>query len=776
MNTFQPSQGAPISPGVSEDPNQQMIELHDEQQPPMGAMPPPASPASQLPIEETNIAETLDIDELQKIANKVIKDYELDLESKEAHDLIKADHLKLFYQSDRAQNPPWTGSSEESIPILTEAVNQFQSRSYKAFFPNRNFVDAIPAGQSNSQARERSERIAAHINWQLSVVDRTYKRNKNQMFMAAALHGSDFTKTYFDHLKRRVIIERVREQDLVVPYHVGPVAIEELDRKTHVQFKSVNTTKILQKMGFYLLPAKPYTGDNDVSETQDVVDEQQGVDEINEYQESERPALILEQHCILDLDNDGIAEPYIVWVCRESRKVLRIQIRYEVDQNGAPIKNKEPIEYFTHYQFLPNPDGFYGFGFGFLLAKINFALNKLTRMFIDAGELSTVGNLTYLISDALGIPGDDFDLTMGKGIKIPRSVDDISKHFMKLDFRGPDPSIQAAIEYLQTVAQRISASSDIMAGQPDKVYQPEALLSMLEQGLQLYSSVQEFMGVSMEDELQKVYRLNAKYMTLEETFTSGDSQITVTPQDYQDDFRIVPIFDPKYSTRSQKLAKAQAELQFITQFPLTAQNPQSLYLVGKRYLEALDAEDIDEVLPPPNVPQPVRIDDQNLENAYFIAPPDKRPLFDVFGDQDHIQHMQSIDRFISQFLEGAHAMAIPEDHSLSPDGPGTPNTLGDPGIKKLVTAMSSEQKQELISNLLRHRSLHLSYMYGQMNHVMDQNGQPITPPTNPQQQNAVSPGQGSAGPVAAQPGNDPNLAKVLQLIQSGSVPAPMQPR
>lgn len=301
---------------------------------------------------------------------------------------------------------------------------------------------------------------------------------------------------------------------------------------------------------------------------------------------------------------------------------------------------------------------------------------------------------------------------------------------------------------------------------------------MLEQGLQLYSSVQEFMGVAMEDELQKVYRLNAKYMTMEESFISGDKQITVTPQDYQDDFRIVPIFDPKYSTRSQKLAKAQAELQFITTFPLTAQNPQSLYLAGKRYLECLDVEGIDEILPPPNVPQPVRIDDQNLENAYFIAPPDKRPLFDVFPDQDHLQHIQFIDRFIAVFLEGAHAMAIPEDQSLntgaSPVGSAdkkSMNTLGDPGIKRLVESMSNEQKQELIANLLRHRSQHLSFMYGQMNGAMDQNGQPIGQAAQP-----ALPGQGSNGQLAQQPGNDPNLEKVLQLLQSGSQPAPMQPR
>lgn len=749
--------GTELPSEYTDDPNEQ-IEIVDENSPPQQIAPPQASP---LPLEETNLAESLEKEELGKIAEKVIKDYKLDLESKEQHDLDKSDHLKLFYQNDRAENPPWTGASEESIPILTEAVNQFQSRTYKAFFPNRNFVDAIPAGKSSKQSRERAERVAAHINWQLAVEDRNYKRNKNQMFMACALHGNDFTKTYFDHLKRRTVIERVREQDLIIPYHIGPVAIEDLPRKTHQKFMSVNDTKILKNLGYFIEAAKPYTDEDAIPESQDAVDEQQGIEEINDYQGNEKPCLILEQHCLLDLDGDDIAEPYIVWVDYQSRKTLRIQIRYEIDENGLPVKDKEPIELFTHYVFLPNPDGFLGFGFGFLLAKINSALNKLTRMFIDAGELSTVGNLTYLISDALGIPGGDFEMTMGKGIKIPRSVDDIRKHFMKLDFKGPDPSIQAAIEYLQGVGQRISASSDIMAGQPDKVYQPEALLSMLEQGLQLYSSVQEFMAVSMEDELQKVYRLNAKYMTEDRYFFQGDDQISVSKEDYADDFRIVPIFDPKYATRSQKLAKAQAELNFIMQFPLTAQNPQSLYLTGRRYLEALDAEDIDEVLPPPQIPQPVRIDDQNLENAYFIMPPDKRPLFDVFPDQDHMHHIKTIDKFISSFLDQGEAMEIPmqgEDPANSLVG-----TQGDPGIKRLVSSMSTEQKQELIANLLRHRSQHLGVMYGQLNGALDEQGNPTQPIQQPQ-----VPGQGPDGSMAQTPGDNPDLENIIQLLQSGS--------
>lgn len=739
MDSLQPYQEEVTSPDLTE-----LIDVLIDD--PASEAPAPQQ-AAQLPLEETNIAEDLDEDELKKIGERVCKDYDSDLESRSEWEEQHAQWLKLYYQTDKASNPPWDGASDESIPVMTEAVNQFQSRTYKAFFPNRYFVDAIPAGKNNPGARERAERIAGHMNFQLGVLDRTYKRNKNQMFMAVALHGSDFTKTYFDHLKKRAVIERVRAKDLIVPYHVGPKGIEELERKTHAKFMSVNDTKILAKMGYFLDGCKPYTGDEG-GEYQDAVDEAQGQEEGPETNTGD--AFVLEQHTILDLDEDGIAEPYIVFVDYQDKSVKRIQIRYEVDQTGAPIENKEPIEHFEHYQFLPNPDGFYGLGFGHLLGKINFALNKLTRMFIDAGELSTIGNLTYLISEALGIEGDDFDLVIGQGVKIPRSVEDISKHFMKLEFEGPSPAIQAAIQYLQELAQRVGNSSDILAGQPDKVYQPTALLSMLEQGLQLYSSVQEFLGVSMEGELQKVYRLNAKYMTSEEYFFEGDKQITVTPEDYQDDFRIVPVFDPKYSTRSQKLAKAQATYEFAMSNPITQQNQKSIYLASKAYLEALDAENIDELLPEPSVPEVARIDDQNLENSYFIMPAEKRPLFDVFPDQDHLGHMKKIDLFISSFLDQGEAMEIPIEGKDTKSVNG--GSMGDPAIKRLVQGMSTEQKEELVGNLLRHRAMHVSYLYGQMNGAMDAQGNPTQ--------------QSGNGQMATEPNDDGGLAEIVQLISS----------
>jgi chaperonin GroES len=73
-----------------------------------------------------------------------------------------------------------------------------------------------------------------------------------------------------------------------------------------------------------------------------------------------------------DLDDDGYEEPYIVTFHRESGTVLRIVARFDelglkTDNEGKVVRI-EPIQYYTKFGFIPNPDGsFYDIGFGVLL-------------------------------------------------------------------------------------------------------------------------------------------------------------------------------------------------------------------------------------------------------------------------------------------------------------------------------------------------------------------------------------------------------------------------
>lgn len=656
-------------------------------------------------MELINLATQLDEATLNKIGALVHEEYTSDEQSRAEWLDMHAEWMELYYQTHTSINPAWLGSSQESIPVLTEACNQFQARAYKAFFPNRDFIQAIPMSEESLEEEEIAERIGKHMSYQLSVKDRRYKPDKNAMFLAAALHGCDFSKTFYDPVRRKNVVERVRAVDLVLPYGYGPARLEDIERKTHVIYMSVNKAKRLYQKEFFI--AMPRENDVDEkSRIQQVEDEAQGLEDT--LKTGRKPVCILEQHRLLDLDEDGIAEPYIVWVDKNTRQTLRIQIRYNVDQMGNATDNKEPVEYFTKFGFLTNPDGIYDLGMGHLLGKLNVAVNKILRQSIDAGTLANVGNMSGFISEHLGAKGDEVELTIGKFIKIPKTVDDIRKAVFQFTFPGPNAAFMETMQFLEQVAQRVGATTDAVTGDVDKVIQPLTIMTMLESSLQLPTSIMEQMALSFEDEFDKLYKLNQKYMTQPDYYVDGKEAVMVKPEDYSMELRIIPILDPRNITRQQKVAKNQELFQFAMANPVLMQNGQAMEEITRRVLRAMEIEDIDSVLPPPSVPE--NIPDQTLENMYFLLPQGSRPAFDVYPDQDHVDHIAKIDEFLDW---------------LTSDDPieGAPLRISqDIPVDMTIQRMSEDLKMKLTAELMEHRTKHLAYVYGQTQGVIDGQG------------------------------------------------------
>lgn len=648
-------------------------------------------------MELTNFAATLPDDELKKIARQVYDDYEQDEESRQEWLDMHAKWMEIYYQRDKTSIENW--QSDECIPVLTEACNQFQARAFKAFFPSRDFVAALPMGDVNTAAaRESAERVGKHMSYQLSVEDRNYKPDKNAMFLAAALHGSDFSKTYRDPIKNRNVVERVRAADLVVPYVMGKRNIDEVERKTHIIYKSINETKILAQAGYFVKPASSMTMEKNTP-VQDVEDDAQGMN--RPARENEDVAKLLEQHRLLDIDGDGIAEPYVVTLDATSKDILRIQVRYEVDDQGEATNNKEPIEYFTHYSFLTNPDGFYGLGYGHMIGSLNDAINKILRQCIDASTLANSGNMSGYISETLGIKGGDNDVAIGKMKKIAKTTDDIAKGIYTFKFPGANQALVNLMEMLVQTAQRVSSTTDAVTGDIEKVVQPLTIMTLLESSLQLPTSVMEQLALSFEDEFAKLFRLNRLYFNQQQAIPNGNGDaVTVTPDDYKPELRIVPIIDPRQVTQQQKMAKAQQLFQFAMSNPELAQNPGAMDEITHRVLASMGIEDIEAILPKP--PQPQQIDDQHIENMFYLLPPDKRPPFDVFQNQDHQQHIQIIDELINIV-----------DSVLTPKEQTTPQgvPLIDEFTQKLIDSIKQEDKKDIVMELMHHRRKHVAYGY-----------------------------------------------------------------
>ena len=597
--------------------------------------------ADYLHPEVRNLASNLDEDELKKIGAQVIEEYRADEDSRHEWMSQHASWLKLYYQKDAPVNPPWEGSSDESLPLLAEGCTQFSARAYQAMFPSRGFLKAIPVGKEDPNSTERAKRVSAHMAWQLLVKDRFYKRNKDRLLQGLPLHGSVFTKTFYDPVLKRNVVKNVRAVDLVLPHGVGPRDLEDIERKTEIIRMSVNKTKILKSKGFFIAEGVPAS-----------FDEANKLDQahasIHGLQDSggdlNKPCIILEQHRLLDLDDDGIAEPYIVFVDKESQKVLRISIRYETDELGTPVNDKEPVEYYTHYPYMENPDGIYGLGLGHLISQLNRAVNKLLRQHIDAGTLANVGNQSGIISQQVaGVAGGELRMHLGKFIKVPGTTDDLSKGIFQFKFPGPTPANMQALQLIAARSDRLATVTEAITGQTEKVMQPTTILALIEQSLQIFSTVYERVITSWGDELKKIYDLNYKHMDPKEYFSVLDSDGTyrgmnAARQDYAPDLQIIPIVDPKMATEQQRLSKSQAEWQFLSQNPLTMNSPPHFYNASRRYLEAIKSEAIDEVLPNPASQMMPRVDDPMVENSLVLSPVPGMPM--AFIDQDHDAHLQ----------------------------------------------------------------------------------------------------------------------------------------
>ena len=358
-----------------------------------------------------NIADSLSEQERESIAQVCLEDFRSDMESRTEWDAMHADWVAVYNQQDAPINRPWPNSSDESLGLLTEACNSFQSRAYKAFFASRMPVAAISTNPSVPGSSERAKRVSQFLQWSLFFKDQTYKEDKSAMLLRVAVHGSDFTKTYFDPVMNKIVTRAVRAEDLYVPYHIGPINIEDVHRKTELIHINLNEGRIRASEGYFLVPPEPMMIGALRSPIQEQNDRDNGIHA--SATQSEDMAQIIEQHCHLDLDGDGIAEPYKIWIDVTSEKLLRIEVRYEVDQTGRPLNGRLPIEEYTHYRFLVNPDGFYGYGLGFLLGKTNIAVNKLLRQFIDATTLSIHGNMSGFISEALNISKGPVKIELG---------------------------------------------------------------------------------------------------------------------------------------------------------------------------------------------------------------------------------------------------------------------------------------------------------------------------------------------------------------------------
>jgi hypothetical protein len=542
------------------------------------------------------------------LGNEVCESYKIDKDQNAGWFTKQKEWLALYHQRHEISSPV-EGGSTENMPILTEACNQFAARAYGSIFTNRRIIRVVPGGKGGLFDTQRAKRVEDHMTWQLLDKMKGYKADKDALFLGVAIRGSMFTKTYYDWSKGIPVVENVRPSELILPYTKGRVSMADLPRKTHVLTIPFWKCKRLHAQGFFSsLPVPATDLTEEYTDVDHLMDKEIGVEPSSQNQTTDY-CVILEQHRFIE-EKGGIMIPVIVWVDWVTKKPLRITIRYEVDELGQPLDDFQPIEYFSHYYFLPNVDGIYGLGYGSIIGQLNIAVNRLLRLALDGMILSTVGRMSGFVSNRLtpGLIGEGVKLEVGRFIRTAASPEDIEKGLKTLELQEPSPLCASLLEMLNAKADRLGMVTESTTGQISKVLQPNTVLALLEQSQQVYSSIHERLVESWKEELEKVYRLNGKYLSVTQymhavDLTGSPQIVTVAGTDYAPDDFVIPLIDGRMAIAKERMAANDVEWQtmqpFIPMLQMIA--PQIVFNLIRRRLEAYRVNNLEEILPPPEL-------------------------------------------------------------------------------------------------------------------------------------------------------------------------------
>ena len=594
-----------------------------------------------------NLAEVMEENELQSLANELVDKVENDRASREDWEQAYTKGLDLLGFKYEERTRPFRGAASVNHPMLAQAVTQFQAMAYVELLPSDGPVRTQVVGANTPELQQSAERVKDYMNYEITHVMEDYNPEMDQLLFQLPLSGSAFKKVYFDETLGRATSKFIPAEDVIVPY--GASDLDSCDRLTQVLKMSMNDLRKKQVSGFYRdIDLQPYEGD-DTSDVQEKMNRIEGTSPTN-YQMDDM-AELFEMHVDLDLDGfedinprngepSGIKLPYVITIDKSSNKVLSI---YRNFNEGDALKRKN--EYFVHYKFLPGL-GFYGFGLIHMIGGLTRTATTALRQLLDAGTLSNLP--AGYKSRGLRIRDDDQPLQPGefRDVDAPNGI--IREALMPLPYKGPDAVLMQLLGFCVDAGKQFAAVADMQMSEIGSSQTPVGTtMALMERGTKVMSAVHKRLHYAQKKEFQllaKIFKLVLPPV-YPYNVTGGPRQIKM--MDFDDSIDILPVSDPNIFSMSQRVTLAQNQLQ------LAQTNPQmhNLYEAYRRMYIALGVKDVEQILPLPKGPQP---QDPAQEHSVVLM---GQPL-QAFAEQNHELHIKAHRLFLSSVLVKSNPMAV----------------------------------------------------------------------------------------------------------------------
>lgn len=585
-----------------------------------------AAGGEELIAFDDNLAEYLDDSVLGSLASELVGSYEEDLESRSEWENTYVKGLELLgakYEEERSE--PFEGASSVTHPLVSESVVQFQAQAYKELLPSGGPVQTRIAGIQNQETEAQAARVKHYMNFLVTEEMEEFDPDMDQLLFYLPLSGSTFKKVYFDNILGRPVSKFLPAQDVVVPYTATDLITS--PRITHVLKMTDNEIRKQQLAGFYRDIDLPTGGADEEDEVDSKVNDIQGISKSF----SDDVRTLLEMHVELDIEGfedvdeegepSGLKLPYIVTLDKDSETVLAIRRNY---REGDALR--KAIAHFVHYKFMPGL-GFYGFGLTHMIGGLGRAATSILRQLIDAGTLSNLPG--GFKARGIRVRNSDEPIQPGEWRDIDAPGGAIRESIMPLPYKEPSATLAQLLGALVEGGRRFVSVADQQASNMGQEAPVGTTVALLERGMKVMSAIHKRLHYAQRKEFRILSRVVSENVANYPYQPAGGAPPQILQQDFDGRVDILPVSDPNIFSMAQRVALAQEQLK------LAQSNPQmhNLHEAYKRMYQALEVQNIEEILPPPPEPQPM---DPAMENGRAVV---GTPM-QAFPQQNHQAHLE----------------------------------------------------------------------------------------------------------------------------------------
>ena len=578
-----------------------------------------------------NLAELMEEQDLDDIAQTVIEKYEADKSSRAEWESMFERGFDLLGLKLEDTTEPFEGAATAVHPLLIESAVKFQSKASGELFPAKGPVKVQVLGDITDSKQRQANRVQNFMNYQVAEQMPEYFDEAERMLFHLPLLGSAVKKIYYDNSINRPVSEFVPIDQFYVSYYATD--LRRADRYTHILYRSPIELAKQINSGMYRdmeLPEPTLPKQSAMSEKMDTV---LGLTPSTEH---DPQYTLLEQHCYLEIEDYDVACPYIVTIEEQSQKVLSIRRNWNEDDI-----TKQKKMFFTHYRFVPG-FGFYGLGLIHFLGNLTMSATAAMRSLIDAGQFANLQG--GFKAKGVKVVGDNDPIAPGEFKEVEATGMDLNKSIVMFPYKEPSGTLYNMMTYVAGAGQKFADTTEQIISEGSNYGPVGTTMALLEASSKFFTAIHKRLHKSQKEEFKILARIDSESLPQRYPYDVPGESSEIFRTDFDSKIDIIPVSDPNIPSSAHRLMMTQMAMQLAQTAPPGMFNMEEL---NRTLLNAANIPNLERILPSKPEPQP-------LDPVTDIEAATKGLPIKAFMGQNHDAHIKVKTMFLQDPANGGN--------------------------------------------------------------------------------------------------------------------------